>query len=409
MVIAMKRLKRIVLIFAAVACCFVVIVALVSLTHPLSRLSVFRLLPREWSTRLIDAIPSPLFDHLAKRASLHFAQSARLEGFRIRWTKLREDIVFASGIAFCLQPTYKCQCAWVEAFKTDDGVALWTCSVPNPVWEKGLSTKWKLLAWQDEVWAVPLSAGKINALDPKRGRLLWEHDFGFPIWGMHQGKEVAFIIHGKSGLCFEPKARQLLWEIREENISFKVIDKWLQVFADSYGNEPAYTRWFSLEDGKPVSQPPKIKLTEMEKLPKSVEGLLERYKDAGVVGRTKDLILIGDEIGTERLIAVDAKSRKVVWEVKTEISDTHCCDHDFQLFLTDELLFYRVTGNHSLHIVEGSQLFAIDPRSGKVVAKAEWVDPTEGRGESLETLRVKGKQVFVRPGMDLLCKSELVP
>lgn len=219
MVIAMKRLKRIVLIFAAVPCCFVMIVALVSLTHPLIRLSVFRLLPREWSTRLIDAIPSPLFDYLAKRASPHFARSARLEGFLIRWTKLREDIVFTNGIAFCLQPTYKCQCAWVGAFKTDDGVALWTCSVPNPVWEKGLSTKWKLLAWQDEVWAVPLSAGKINALDSKSGKLLWEHDFGFPIWGMHQGKEVAFIIHGKSVLCFEPKARQALVAIMTSNSS----------------------------------------------------------------------------------------------------------------------------------------------------------------------------------------------
>lgn len=386
------------------------IVTLVSLTYPLSRLSIFRILPQGWSTRLVDAIPSPLFDYLAKRASLQFAQLARLEGFRIRWTKLGEDIVFANGVAFCIRPTYKCQYAWVEAFKTDDGATLWTCSVPNPVWKKGLSTKWKLLAWQDEVWAVALSAGKINALDPKNGELLWEHDFRFPIWDMHQGKKVAFIVHGKGVFCFEPKARRVLWEIRGENafIKMTVIDEWLRVFVNPHGNEPAYTRWFSLEDGKPVSQPPKIKLTETGEFPKSVEGLLEFHKDAGVVGRTKDLILIGAEIKTERLIAFDAKSGKVVWEVKTEISETHCCGHNFQLFPTDELLFYCVTSNHSHHVGEGSQIFAIDPKSGKVVAKVEWVDPIEGRRETLEILKVEGKQVFVRLGSDLLCKLELV-
>ncbi|MFN3420430.1 MAG: hypothetical protein ACK40X_01720, partial [Armatimonadota bacterium] len=164
-----------------------------------------------------------------------------------------------------------------------------------------------------------------------------------------------------------------------------------------------------LEDGKPASRPPQIKLTEVERFPKSVEGLLECYKNAGVVGRTKDLILIGAEIETERLIAVDAKSGKAVWEVKTEISATHCCGHNSRLFLTDELLFCCVTSNHSHHINEGSQLFAIDPKSGKVVAKAEWIAPIEGRRETLEILRVEGKQIFVRLGLDVLCKLELVP
>ena len=406
----MKRLKQIVLTFAAVICCFIIIVVLVSLAYPLSRLSVFRILPGEWSIRLIEAMPNPLFEYLAERVSF---QSARLKGFRIRWAKFGKDAVFVNDIVICLQPIYELtesrQYAWVKAFKVkafkkDDGATLWTCSIPNPV-----RTDWKLLAWRDEAWAVALSAGEINALDPKSGKLLWKHDFGFPIWGIHEGKKVAFIVHGKGVLCFEPETRRTLWEIREENVSTEVIDKWLQVFANPYGDKPAYTRWFSLEDGKPVSQLPKIKPTKTEKFPKSVERLLKYYKEAGIVGRTEDLILIGAEIGTERLIAVDTKNGKVVWEVKTEISDTHCCGHNFQLFLTDELLFYCVTSNHSHHTGEGSQLFAIDPRSGKVVAKAEWINPVNGQREAFSVLKVEGKQVFVCLELGLLCKLELVP
>ncbi|MFN3422881.1 MAG: hypothetical protein ACK40X_14305, partial [Armatimonadota bacterium] len=232
----MKKLKQITLTFATVVCCFIVIVALVSLTYPLSRLSVFRALPREWSTRLIEAMPSSLSEYLYERSSLQFAQSAQLKGFRIRWAKLGEDIVFSNSIAFRLQPICESdgiyRYALVEAFKMDNGVTLWTCSIPNPIWEKGLSTNWKLLAWQEEVWAIALSAGKISALDPKSGKLLWEHEFGLPIWEIHEGEEVVFIAHEKGVLCFEPKARQVLWEIRGENAFIKVtvIDEWLQVF-----------------------------------------------------------------------------------------------------------------------------------------------------------------------------------
>lgn len=404
MVIGVKRLKGFVLTFAAVISCFIVIVALVSLTYPLSRLSIFRILPYEWSTRLIEAMPNSLLGYLAKRVSL---QCARLKGFCIRWAKWGEDAVFVNDITICLQSIHQ-KYARVEAFKKDDGATLWTCSIPNPVWEKGLDTDWKLSAWRDEVWAIALNAGEINALDLKSGKLLWKHEFWFPIWGIHKGKKVAFIVHEKGVLCFEPKTRRTLWEIREENVSTRVIDKWLQVFANPYGDEPAYTRWFSLEDGKPVSRPPKIKPTKTEKFPKSVERLLKHYKEVGIVGRTKNLILIGAEVGTERLIAVDAKSGKMVWESKTEISSAHCCGRNFQFFLTNELLFYCVTSNHSSHTGEGSQLFAIDPRSGKVVAKAEWINPIEQRREAFEILKVEGKQVFVHLDGDLLCKLELV-
>jgi len=48
---------------------------------------------------------------------------------------------------------------------------------------------------------------------------------------------------------------------------------------------------------------------------------LKRYKEAGIIGQKDGLFLIGAEVGTERLIAVDAKIGKAKWEARTDISE----------------------------------------------------------------------------------------
>lgn len=415
----MRGLKRIALIFVVTMLCFVIIIGFVSLMYPWSRVSVFRYF-RYLPESVVLKVPKPIMTFALKRVVF---KSAKLQGFRIRWIKIAgvKEVTLSDDAIIYLESIDKpfkrgslvwgAQYAQVEALKVDDGITLWTRTIPNPLWEKGLSTNWKLLTWQqNEIWVIALNAGQINALDIHTGKLLWKHDFGFPIWGIKQGKQVVFLIHGEGILCFEPKAKRILWEIRNENsrIESRVIDCWLQVFVNPYGSKPAYTRWFSLEDGRPIEHRPEVKRQKREEIPKCVKQRLKCYKEvdieAGIVGQKDGLFLIGAEVGTERLIAVDAKSGKVRWEVRTEISAAHCCGHNYQIAFVDKLLFYCVNSNHDS---EGSQLLVVEVETGKVVAKAEWIEPFEGRREAIGIFRVENREVIVASGF-WACKLELV-
>lgn len=387
--------------------------------YPWSRISVFRLFPET----TLSIMPDSVGIFLAKRV---FHQSVKLQKFRICWLKVNwlkvksEDVAFVDNkIAICLLSVYRpikdantwrCQYARIEAFETDDGSTLWTYTIPNPICERGGSTEWSLVVRNDEVWVIAINAGQINALDSRTGKPLWKYDFGFPIWKVEQhGKRVVFVRHGEGIICFEPRAKRVLWEIREENahIEIKVIDQWLQVFVNPYGDKPAYTRWFSLEDGKPAKQPPEVKKQEGREIPDCVKQWLKRYKEAGIVGQKGDLFLIGAEIKTERLIAIDAKSGKVKWEAKTDISQVHCCGHNYQIAFAGKLLFYCVTSNHSHHSGEGSQLLAVELETGRIAAKAEWICPFDGRRRAVRIVRVDNGQVIVASDF-WICKLELI-
>ncbi|MCS7254027.1 MAG: PQQ-binding-like beta-propeller repeat protein [Armatimonadota bacterium] len=408
---AMKRLKRVTLILAAVTLCLIAVIGFVSVMYPWSRVSIFRL-PLVGDTAW-SVVPTSVKIFVVKRI---FFKSAKLEGFQVRWVKVGEVVTFSDNNAICLLSVDKPvkgalwsrQYAQVEAFRMDDGSTLWTCTIPNPVWEKGESIVWELLTMGNEVWVIATSVGQINALDSQTGKLLWKYDFGFPIWRIEKGEQVVFVGHRSGILCFEPKDKRVLWEIHEEKayIDSKVIDHLLQVFINPYEDRPAYTRWFSLKDGKPTERPPEVKRQKGEEIPNCVKQWLKRYKEASIVGQRNGLFLIGAENGTERLIAVDAKSGKAKWEVKTEISQAHCCGHNYQIAFAGKFVFYCVSSNHSFHPGEDSQLLAVNLETGSVTAKAEWIDPFRGQREEIRLLRVNNGQVIVASDF-WVCKLDL--
>lgn len=405
----MRRVKRFALIFTAVVLCLIVIVSFVSVMYPWSRISVFRLLP---DVALL-VIPESVLIFSSKRV---FRRSARLQGFQVRWMKPGENVAFMDNIAISLAnigkgaEKFRSYYARIEAFKEDDGSTLWTCTIPNPLWEKGESTEWDLLTRDNEVWVIATNAGQINALDYRTGKLMWRYDFGFPIEIEQQGKQVVFVRHREGIFCFEPKAKRVLWEICEESahIEIKVIDQWLQVFVNPYGNKLAYTRWFSLEDGKPLGRPPEVKRQKGKEIPECVKQWLKPYKEASIIGQKGDVFLIGAEIETEKLIAVNAESGEVKWEAKTEISLAHCCGHNYQIAFADKFLFYCVTSNHTFHPGEGSQLLAVEMETGKIVAKAEWISPFDKRRDIIRIVKVDNEGVIVASGFWFFCRLELI-